>query len=166
MRTPIGVGVNDSSSLRWGLDPQELEYAEQPHEPRRAIRVRGQLPVWANAVKARIEELAALPSVSPDASWPMNINDVIDAFNFLFRVMHEDTVLPWIGRLSSGGVQLTWQGENLEVEAVFDRARNEQNVFVVAGENECEVPADEAETVLATVVDRLSRDYLQDAATA
>ena len=96
----------------------------------------------------------------------MNINDVIDAFNFLFRVMHEDTVLPWIGRLSSGGVQLTWQGENLEVEAIFDRARNEQNVFVVAGENECEVPADEAETVFATVVDRLSRDYLQDAATA
>jgi hypothetical protein len=166
MRTAIGVGVDDSSSLRWGLDVQELEYAERPHEPKRSIRVRGVLPAWGDAFKVRIEELAALPSVGPDATWPMNARDVIDAFNFLVRVMREDTVMPWIGRLSSGGVQLTWQGENLEVEAVFDRARNEQSVFVVAGENECEVPADEAETVFATVVDRLSRDYLQDASTA
>ncbi len=87
----------------------------------------------------------------------MNVDDIIEALNFLSRVMREDTRVPWIGRLSSGGIQLTWRAGDVEVEAVFDRARDERVLMVSVGENEWDAPVSDAESMFATVVDRLSR---------
>jgi len=91
----------------------------------------------------------------------MNLDDVIDALRFLGRVMHDDTPAPWIGRLNTGGLQLTWRSGDVEVEAVFDRAREEREVLVVVGENEWEAPADQADSLFATVVERLAHADLE-----
>ena len=76
--------------------------------------------------------------------------DVIEALNFLSRVMRDDTPPPWIGRLSTGGVQLTWRSDDVEVEAVFDRARHEHDLMVTVGENEWDASAAEADSLFAT----------------
>ena len=162
MNPAIAVSVDDSSSLKWGLD-----YPVQP--PRAegiAIRLSGySLPPWAGPVVSRIGELAALPP-DPRGSRPLSRDDVVDALDFLARVMRNDTASPWIGRLNSGGVQLTWRSGDVEVEAVFDRARNERDVIVAVGENEWEAPADHGESLFATVVDRLAYAQVEHAATA
>jgi len=87
----------------------------------------------------------------------MNPEDIIDALTFLSHVMRDDTILPWVGRLSSGGIQMTWRSGDVEAEAVFDSARDERELIVSVGENEWDAPAGEAESLFATVVDRLSR---------
>jgi hypothetical protein len=163
MNPAIAVNVDDSSSLKWGL--------EYPVQPRRgegiAIRLSGRtlLPPWADVVVSRIGQIAALPT-DPRGSQPLSSDDVIDALDFLARVMRDDTPSPWIGRLNSGGVQLTWRSGDVEVEAVFDRARNEREVMVAVGENEWEAPADHGESLFATVVDRLAHAQVEHASTA
>lgn len=154
MNAAMPVTISDSSSLKWASD-----YYVQPEASRpRAIRLGWQrVPSWAAAVIPRIVELDALPTVDPRGSRPMNIEDVIEALNFLARVMRDDTLPPWIGRLSTGGVQLTWRSGDVEVEAVFDRGRDERDLMVTVGENEWDAPAGEADSLFATVVDRLSR---------
>lgn len=150
----VGVAVNDSSSLRWGL--ADLNYLAQPEAPRSSISLRvEEVPPWAVPVISRIEELAALPMVAPGESGPMVLEDVMDALLFLTRVMQDDMVTPWIGRLSSGGLQLSWQCGDVEVEAVFDRTRGERNVIVAVGGNEWDAPVDQADSLFATVADRL-----------
>lgn len=153
-----GIVVNDSSSLRW--DVAGLDYLARPEAegPRSSISLRGEkVPPWAVPVISRMEELAALPVVAPGGSSPMVLEDVMDALRFLTRVMQDDTVIPWIGRLSSGGLQLTWQCGDVEVEAVFDRTRGERDVIVAVGGTEWEAPADQADSLFATVADRLHR---------
>lgn len=158
MNSAIAFTGNDSSSLRWALDyPVQLPQVFAA----RAIRSAGPLPPWGAAVVARISQLAALPSVDPGGSRPMNLYDVLDALNFLSRVMRNDTRPPWIGRLSSGGLQLAWHSGDVEVEAVFDRARHDRGVLVAVGENEWEAPAEEADSLFANVADRLSHAYLE-----
>lgn len=110
---------------------------------------------WVAPVATRLMELATLPRVAPGARRPMSFEDMVEALTFLSRVMREDTVVPWIGRLSSGGLQLTWQRGDVEVEAVFDGVRGERNVIVVVGDHEWEAPVDQADSLFATVVDRL-----------
>lgn len=117
------------------------------------------VPPWAVPVASRIMELAALPRIAPGGSRPMAVDDIVDALSFLTRVMRDDTAAPWIGRLSSGGVQVSWQREDVEVEAVFDRVRGERDVVVVVGENEWEAPVEQAESLFATVVDRLHVEH-------
>lgn len=155
MNTALPVMVDDSSSLKWAS-----AYGAQPEVSRpRAIRLRwgNAVPPWADTVIARMVELAALPSFDPRGCRPMNPEDIIDALTFLSHVMRDDTILPWVGRLSSGGIQMTWRSGDVEAEAVFDSARDERELIVSVGENEWDAPAGEAESLFATVVDRLSR---------
>ena len=154
MNAAVAVTVDDSSSLKWASSFHAYPEASRP----RPIRLGWQrVPPWANVVIPRLVELGALPSVDPRGSRPLDTDDVIEALNFLSRVMRDDTMPPWIGRLSTGGVQLTWRSDDVEVEAVFDRARDERDLMVTVGENEWDAPAAEADSLFATVVDRLSR---------
>jgi hypothetical protein len=152
----MAVHIDDSSSLKWAFDYPVKTMA--PVAPK-GIRVGGHFPPWAAPVVARIQELAALPTVDPRGSRPMNLEDVVDALTFLRQVMRSDTPSPWIGRLNSGGLQLTWTAGDVEVEAVFDRARDEQEVYLTVGETEWEAPVSEAESLFASVVDRLSHAH-------
>ena len=163
MTAAIVLNASDSSSLNWALDypAQQLQQGATP-----SISLRGTLPSWTGDVVNRIVELAALPTVNPGGSSPMGIDDVVDVLNFLSRVMDDETMPPWIGRLSSGGVQLTWRSGDVEVEAVFDRARNEREVVVVVGANEWDAPADQADSLFATVRDRLSYAHLESTSPA
>ena len=158
MTTAIAVNINDSSSLKWAFPYPEVE----PERPRRIVLRWSPLPTWFGPVIDRVNELDALPTFDARGnSQPLSIDDVIDALDFMHRVMRDDTVTPWIGRLGTGGVQVTWQAGDAEVEAVFDRARAEQEVMVSVGDNEWDAPAAEAESLFATVVDRLSNSYVE-----
>lgn len=154
--------VEDSSSLRWGLSyaVQDIWARERPQ----AIQLRvEQLPPWLFPAVGRIAAISALPTVDPRGSRPLNPEDLRDALWFMFRVMRDDTVVPWIGRLATGGLQLTWRVGDVEAEAVFDRARHEREVLISVGENEWEAPADAADTLFRTVVDRLSTSHVEQA---
>ncbi len=166
MRALVGTATDDLSSLGW-------EIADRPQEPertRRAIWLSGRrgapLPPWADTVVNRIGELDAIETAEPNSSRPLDFDDVIEALRFLERVMHDDTCPPWIGRLSSGGVELAWRHGDVEVEAVFDRLRGDAVVIVAVGENEWDEPASHGDSLFATVVDRLSTSYIEHAATA
>ena len=150
--------VADMSTLRWLL-------ADEPRSRTdRAIALIGRgdgLPEWLNPVVERIETLAELDTINPEVERPLNVEDVLDALEFLDRVMAEDTSVPWIGRLSSGGVELAWRHANVEVEAVFDRLRGEGELIVAVGDNEWDAPIAQGDSLFASVVDRLSNSYIE-----
>jgi hypothetical protein len=153
----------DMSTLHWLVADQPRGRADQVI----ALAGRGEaLPAWLNPLVERIEELADLDTINPEVEHPLNIEDVFDALGFLDRVMAPDTSVPWIGRLSSGGVQLAWNHAGVEVEAVFDRLRGEGQLIVAVGDNEWDAPVDQADSLFASVVDRLSSAYIEHAAGA
>jgi hypothetical protein len=158
MTAAVAVGVDNSSSLRWAFD-YPMEQPERVAIP--AIRLGGRVPPWAHIVVDRIVELARLPRVDARNSRSMNVEDVIDALDFLKHTMRDDTLAPWIGRLNSGGVQLTWRSGDVEVEAVFDRARDEQELIVAVGDNEWDAPITQADSLFASVVDRLTPSHVE-----
>jgi hypothetical protein len=162
LKALTGTAVEDMSSLGWEI----VDHPQQSAVATRAIRLRGRrgapAPPWVVPAIARIGELD-LTVVDPQSDRPLNFDDVIDALDFLTRVMRDDTCAPWVGRLSSGGVELTWQHGDVEVEAVFDRLRGEAEVVVAVGEREWDAPADEADSLFATVVERLSSSYVEHA---
>lgn len=159
MNASFALKVDNSSSLRWGIDYPFQQSSSEPVAA--AISLRGPFPAWLGPVAKRILEVAALSSVDPLGSRPMNAEDVRDALTFMIRGMHDETVVPWIGRLASGGLQLTWRAGNVEVEAVFDRARNDRELMVTVGENEWDAPIDQADKLFADVVERLSGSHLE-----
>jgi hypothetical protein len=149
----------DTSSLSWPrVDAPQL-HAERTI----ALAGRGGAPppAWADMVVHRIDELANLETVNREVERPLNFDDVIDALRFLERVMREDTSPPWIGRLSSGGVELAWRHADVEVEASFDRLRGESELIVAVGENEWDAPTEQGDSLFANVVDRLSNSYIE-----
>jgi hypothetical protein len=159
MLQTIALSPQDSSSLDWSIDYQ-LE-CERPPEIRLGTR---RIPTWWQSVAPRLAELAAVPAYDPRGVRPINVDDLLEALNFLARVARDDTIPPWIGLLSSGGLQMTWQQGDVEVEAIFDRGRDERIVLVTVGENEWEAPTQEADSLFGTVVDRLSSTYDKSAA--
>jgi len=161
---PFATTVGDLSSLRWGIAYAVEDLSRKPQ--RTAISIGGTPPRWFALVAERLAELGALPTVDHYGSRPMNPYDVLDALNFMNRVMREETLPPWIGRLASGGVQLTWHVGDVEAEAVFDRARDERMLMVSVGENEWEEPVDNGDTLFGTVVDRLCNAHREHLATA
>ena len=153
----------DTSTLDWSV----LDEPRSPADRAIALVRRGYaIPPWAGAVVARIVELAGLDTIDPQLEQPLNIEDVGDALSFLDRVMAEDTCLPWIGRLSSGGVELAWKHADVEVEAVFDRLRGERELIVTVGDNEWDAPADKGDSLFASVADRLSNSYIEQTSEA
>lgn len=161
MSGSIALNVDDASSRRWEVAYPDLGLTSTAARP--AIRLRGSLPPWLGPVATRISQLAALPTVDPRGSRPMNANDVLDALTFMSRVMRDDTVAPWIGRLASGGLQLTWHVGDVEVEAVFDQTRGDHEIMVTVGHSEWDLPIREGESLFASVVDRLSESHLEQA---
>jgi hypothetical protein len=109
---------------------------------------------WLKPFLDRITYLSAL-GLDPRDSQPLNADDRADALEFLLRVMHEGVPSPWIGRLNSGGLQLSWNQGDVEVEAVFDRTRGEKLVMVTRDDDEQDVAADEADGLFASVAERL-----------
>jgi hypothetical protein len=152
----------EMSTVDWLLPHAErarhaLHVEQQSDEP---------FPAWFPEAVERIVHLADAPTLDPATSRPLNIEDAGDALVFMGRVMDEDTCLPWIGRLSSGGIELAWTHGDVEVEAVFDRLRGDRELIVTVGENEWDAPADEGYSLFATVVDRLSNSYIDHTAGA
>lgn len=148
----------DMSTLDWSVRDEPRSPAERVL----ALVRRGyDTPPWAGAVVARIIELAELDNADPQSERPLNIEDVEDALGFLDRVMEPGTCLPWIGKLSSGGVQLAWKHADVEAEAVFDRLRGERELMVTVGDNEWDAPVDRGDSLFASVVDRLSNSYIE-----
>lgn len=158
--TLAGATVDDMSSLGWAI-----EGAPAPTHEERVIRFSGwkgaPLPRWADAVVDRLTELARLETVDPAVGRPLNRDDVYEALRFLERVMSKDICPPWIGRLNSGGIELAWRYGDVEVEAVFDRQRGESEVIVEVGDHEWDAPADQADSLFASVADRLSNSYIE-----
>jgi hypothetical protein len=149
--------VSDAVSLNWPLPGSQIINRLLP-----SISLTAQdMPSWAPAVMNRIDELDALPFVDPDGSAPMHVPDVLAALEFLVRNMRDDTLPPWIGRLSSGGLELAWRSGDVEVEAVFDSAREDSVVIVSVAGNEWDAPVGESDSLFAGVVDRLSRSHLE-----
>lgn len=144
----------DSSSLNWGLAYPDIRPDWSPH---RGIRLRGTIPRWWQEIEPRLYELLELGTDwDPRGSRAVSLDDLEDALEFLHRVMRPDTRAPWIGPLASGGVEVAWRSGNVEVEAIFDRARDERDLIVCVGDNEDAAPIDHAESLFATVVDRLA----------
>jgi hypothetical protein len=166
MRALVGTTVDDMSSLGWAIDEGSQEAAHDDRVIRLSGRRGAPLPPWADAVVSRIVELARLETVDPRSSRPLNRDDVIAALRFLDRVMREDTCPPWIGRLSSGGLELVWRHQDVEAEAVFDQLRGGSELIVEVGDNEWDAPADQADSLFAQVADRLSNSYIEHTATA
>lgn len=149
----FAVPAGDSSSLRWGLAyPLRRE-----DEQRLAVHldVAGD-NLWLPSVIGRLRELAALPGVDPRGSRPMDAEDLIEALSFMKLVMRPDTVAPWVGLLSTGGLQVNWRKDDVEVEAIFDRARDERVVYLTVADREWDAPLREAYSLFDSVVARLS----------
>jgi hypothetical protein len=156
-RVKVATAAADTSTLDWSLD-----HAKARDDRVISLKRRGDAtPAWAMPVVTRIMELAELTD-----DLPLDIEDVSDALDFLDRVMAEDTCIPWIGKLSSGGVQLAWKHADVEVEAIFDRMRGERELLVAVGENEWDAPADKGDSLFFTVRDRLSNSYIAHTAEA
>jgi hypothetical protein len=152
------AGAADASTLDWSLDHAEPGEARVISLTRRGDAT----SEWVSPVVRRIKELANLET----DDLPLHIEDVGDALDFLSRVMAEDTSIPWIGKLSSGGVQLAWKHADVEVEAVFDRMTGERELLVTVGENEWDCPVDRSDSLFFTVRDRLSNSYIAHTAEA
>jgi hypothetical protein len=127
-------------------------------EPGRIIEVfRRRDASWVDPVLESLEQLAQLAdNWDGRGSRHLNYDDVVDALKYLQRVMRDDTRPPSIGPLSSGGVELSWRVDGLEVEAIFDRLRDEKMLLVTAGSNDTEEPIDSSEMLFGGIVDRLT----------
>lgn len=148
----------DMSTLHWTLADQPRSQAD------RVIALIGRenaFPSWLNPVAARIAQLAVLDNVNLEVERPLKVADVLDALAFLTRVMREDTCIPWIGRLSSGGIELAWKHGDVEVEAVFDESRGDRELMVSVGDRDWDAPVDQGDSLFASVVDRLSNSYIE-----
>lgn len=128
------------------------------------IASRRALPGWWSAVVDEIERLSLLPdNWDQRGAVRVNPHDILDALTFLDRVMADDTSTPRFAPLNSGGVELLWRGEDLEVEAVFDCRRDDRSLLVEVGEQEWETEIDAADSLFLSIRDRLSSQHAQPA---
>ena len=103
------------------------------------------LPSWANDVIARFSELHQRA-----ANWDrrggrvLNLDDANDALNFLVSAMGEESPLPQITALPSGGVELHWRVGDTDLEVVFDSTQGERIALLDVGEDEHEMPPETA----------------------
>lgn len=103
------------------------------------------MPTWARAVIARFSELH-----QREANWDrrgaraLNLDDANDALNFLARAMAEDSPLPGILALPSGGVELHWQAGDVDLEVIFDSSEGERIALLDVGVDEHELTPEAA----------------------
>jgi len=158
MQSSLLYGPCDSSSSSAVLHSTWSPYPSIWGRPEpRKIEVQRRQALWLGAVILSLGRLARLPDDwDRRGARAVNFDDVRDALVFLQRVMHDDTAAPSIGPLSSGGIELRWRTDGLEVEAIFDRRREETVLAVIAGSNETEEPIHSAEKLFADIADRLA----------
>lgn len=101
-------------------------------------------PVWLTEVVDRLTELRGFAASTPGYASDFDLTDLEDAINFLFRVMRDETPLPWIGILNSGGVQLTWDIDQAEIEAIFDHAEDDTGVLIENADTSFELSIEDA----------------------
>lgn len=152
----MAIAVQSASSLDWSINYPELEHSSE------TFRVSGSSrPSWFPAVENRLNYLGSLKN-----NWdgrgavPVSPSSLYDAIRFLVLTMREDTPAPWIGPLNSGGLQLVWTGDDLEIEAIFDSASGERVLAITDDVEDREIPADHAEAaqLFAEAVRRLENN--------
>jgi hypothetical protein len=151
-----------------GLKPMSVDYSadasaatDPAHHPLRLlIALRRAMPNWWPTVWEDIERISVLPK-NWDGRGANQVDpfDVRDALVFLDRVMESDTQPPRVAPLSSGGIELLWRGNNVEVEAVFDRSREEHILLVEAGDEEWDAPIRDADSLFVSIRDRLTTHH-------
>lgn len=114
------------------------------------LSTRWSAPPWFATIKARLEELSLLPE-NWDGRGSRRVSglDADDVLNFLWRAMEIDFPAPWIGPLSSGGLQVSWGAGDLEVEGIFDRSRGERVLLASDGGIDREVPIDDLDQAVS-----------------
>ncbi len=114
---------------------------------------------WRDVVVDRLADLLDLEkNWDGRGSEAVSFQDAIDVLEFLTLVMHQDTAAPAVGPLSSGGIGLAWAKDSLEVEAVFDHARDERALYITDGDEEHEAPIKNAALLFASVAAQLTID--------
>lgn len=114
-----------------------------------------ELPPWVPPVVERINEFGALPpNWDTYGGAPASESNARHALDFLMRVMGADTPLPWIAPLGSGGLQLDWAGEGVEVEVVIDD--RDSSALITVDDEEQELSLGYAIAVFPTLAPRLS----------
>jgi hypothetical protein len=113
-------------------------------------------PAWAHPVFSALADLLELrPNWDSYGGLPLTNENFASAIGFLARIMDDDTEPPWVVPLPSGGVQLEWHREDLDVEVVIDRDRSV--VLIEDRGEELEAPLGRALSVLLPVLPRLAR---------
>jgi hypothetical protein len=109
--------------------------------PQRWVRVTWHAardPSWFSPTVLRLAELASLPdnwdSYGGRQLSPRNFQM---ALAFLADVLADDTELPWVVPLPSGGVQLEWHKPGLDVEVIIDD--DDSSVLLIEDEVEREL---------------------------
>jgi len=80
-------------------------------------------PLWLRPVIERLKDIIVLP-----ADWdsygahPARRENVEGALHALATVMSEESEIPWIVPLPSGGIQLEWHGDDSDIEIALDGA--------------------------------------------
>ncbi len=74
----------------------------------------------------------------------LNLDDANDALNFLVSAMAEESPLPGIIALPSGGVELHWRAGDIDLEVIFDSTQGERIALLDLGEDEHEMTPESA----------------------
>lgn len=125
--------------------------------PKRVVNLpdSADLPLWVPPVIERINEFGALaPNWDTYGGVPVSEANARHAVDFLTRVMGPNTPLPWIAPLGSGGLQLDWAGEGVDVEVVIDGS--DSSALITVDDDEQELSLGYAIVLLPTLAPRLS----------
>lgn len=105
----------------------------------------GEKPAWIDEVVSRLNELAQLAADwDPRGSAPISFRDVEAAADFLNLVMKLDSPAPAITPLPSGGLELAWSVDGIELEIVFDSANDERSAILDLDGDESELSPEDA----------------------
>lgn len=110
-------------------------------------------PSWLMALIARINELRKLPP-----NWDTYGGVAVTEANARTALWFIEQVVdlapgPWIAPLGGGGIQLDWNGDDVDIEVVIDGTQS--SALIVRGDGEAEVGLAEAVTVVRELSDRL-----------
>lgn len=150
----IAIDRPGSASVDWLTVPPAI--VEQERSPVSIKSTGAALPQWWETVKPRLLELGELrPGWEGHHAQALSVIDLADALKFLARVMTDATKAPWIGPLNSGGLELVWEEDGLEIEAVFDHVRGDRQLLVTDGDSDFEISIDQADSVFLALSPRL-----------
>lgn len=159
--TEHAVEYPDLSSLGGLKLPQYSGSSSLLAELRRGLRNRvvnlassADWPLWVPPVIDRMNEFGALArNWDTYGGVPLSEANARRALDFLTGVMGPTTPVPWIAPLGSGGLQLDWAGDGVEVEVVIDGSAS--GALITLDDDEREVTLGDAIVLLQTLASRL-----------